>query len=158
MERLRSNQRWQEVTATWRWSPEPESSIRSWTWGAGPCRSKVRDRQTQPCWRYHPRQSNRRSTPVLPYSCRPAPPPPPVPLLCWTRCHKILQHTACRGEPLPKHTQCLWYEAGKRWGRSPEQTSQESVQSHIPKTRSKQHWGKREKSSREAAKEASRRN
>ena len=82
MERLRSNQRWQEVTATWRWSSEPESSIRSWTRGAGPCRAKDRDRETQPCWRCHPRQSNRRSTPVLPYSCRPAPPPPRQCLSC----------------------------------------------------------------------------
>lgn len=46
------------------------------------------------------------------------PPPPPVPLLRWTRCHKILQHTTCRGEPIPKHTHCLWYEV--KWGKDEE--------------------------------------
>ena len=37
---------------------------------------------------------------------------------------------------------------------SPKQTSQESVQSHIPKTHSQEHWGKREKSSGEASQES----
>lgn len=108
MERSRSSQRWQEVTATRRWSPEPESSVRSWTRGAGPCRAKVREGATQPCWRCHPRQSNREKHPSAPLLLPAS--PPPEPLLRWTRCHKILQHRTCRGEPLPKHTLCLWYE------------------------------------------------
>lgn len=158
MERSRSSQRWQEVTATQRWSPEPESSVRSWTRGAGPCRAKVTEGETQPCWRCHPRQSNREKHPSAPLLLPARPLTGASPALNQVSQDPAAQNLQGWTAPQTHTLPVIRSEAGKRWGRSPEQTSQESVHSHVPKTHSKQHWGKREKSSREAAKEASRRN